>query len=77
MQNYIIIDLFELSVAADYNDYRLAFVVLASTWCQIFINSNVDMSYSQLCALLEISPVFVQIQHQVEANPAEMNLLSL
>ena len=37
------------------------------------------MSYSQLHTLLEIqiSLVFMQIQHQVEANPAEMNLLSL
>ena len=34
-------------------------------------------SYSQLGALLEIpiSPVFMQIQHQVELNPVEMNLL--
>ena len=31
-----------------------------------------DMSYSQLCVLLEIqvSPVFMQIQHEVEANQA-------
>ena len=33
-------------------------------------NSSVDMSYSQLCALLEIqiSPVFIQLQHQIEAK---------
>ena len=39
------------------------------------------MTYSQLCALLmleiQISPVLRQIQHQIEANPVEMNLLSL
>ena len=52
-------------ITTDNNDYRLAFAVLASTWCKIF---NMDMS---------ISPLFMQIQHQVEANPTEMNLLSL
>ena len=35
------------------------------------------MSYSQLCALLEVqnSQVFTQVQHHFEANAAEMNLL--
>ena len=37
------------------------------------------LPYSQLCALLgiQISPIYMQIQRQVEANPAEMKLLSL
>ena len=59
---------------------EIVFALLTSNWCQAFINSNVDMSYLQLCALLEIQiwPVFIQIsQYEVEANPAEMNLLSL
>ena len=40
----------------------------------MFINFSVDMSYSQLCALLmiPISPVFMQIQYQIKANPTEM-----
>ena len=38
-----------------------------------------ELLYSQLRALLEIqiSPVFMQIQHLVETNPADMNVLSL
>ena len=72
-------DFWELPVVTDYNDYRIVFAVSALTWCQIFINSNVDMSYSQFCELskIKISPVFMQMRHQVEANPAETNLLSL
>ena len=44
----ISIDLFELPVAADYNGNRLDLAALASTWYQIFMKPNVDMSYSQL-----------------------------
>ena len=56
-----------LPVAAGYNDYRLVFT------------GRVDMSCSQLCALLEIQilPVFMQIQLQFKINLVEMSLLSL
>ena len=39
------------------------------------LNTNVDMSYSQFCVLLEvrISLIFMYIQHQVNANTVKKN----
>ena len=53
------------AVTAGYNDYRVVFAVLASIWCQILILMGNEL-FTTLCM---ISPVFIQIQHHVGANP--------